>query len=228
MWLLHVGAAEGYLQVRVNGQLAGESTDSHLAAEFDITAEVQDGTNEIELRVAKWSVFSYLEDQDQWWQSGLSRSVQLHRLARVRLQDVTVVADYNPDTDLSSARIVASVSGVAQSFETTHSLRVSIAGSVIECPVNPRRTVQTIPVGSMDRSRRPAAQIPDGIMDLLSLHAAKASLPSETAAAAASMHEVMHAAGRPGTATVELAELAIEPWPRRRPTSRPSSWNSSA
>ncbi|MGO7984300.1 sugar-binding domain-containing protein, partial [Rhizobium johnstonii] len=53
--VLHVGAAEGYLQVRVNGQLAGESTDSHLAAEFDITTEVQDGTNEIELRVAKWS-----------------------------------------------------------------------------------------------------------------------------------------------------------------------------
>ena len=70
--------------MRVNGDLAGESTDSHLAAEFDITANVHDGMNEIELRVAKWSMFTYLEDQDQWWQSGLSRSVQLHRLAQAR------------------------------------------------------------------------------------------------------------------------------------------------
>ncbi|WP_230121397.1 glycoside hydrolase family 2 TIM barrel-domain containing protein [Arthrobacter sp. Bi83] len=215
--VLHVGAAEGYLQVRVNGKLAGESTDSHLAAEFDITADVQDGTNEIELRVAKWSVFSYLEDQDQWWQSGLSRSVQLHRLPRARLQDVTVVADYDPETHLGSARIVATVSGAEQSFETTHSVRVSIAGSTIERPVGSRRTAMTIPLSSPDRSRRPAAQIPDGIMDLLSLHAAKASLPPEAAAAAAASHAAMHPAERPGAAIVELVDLAVEPWSAETP-----------
>lgn len=215
--VLHVGAAEGYLQVRVNGTLAGESTDSHLAAEFDITAEVQDGTNEIELRVAKWSVFTYLEDQDQWWQSGLSRSVQLQRLARVRLQDVKVVADYDPDTQLGSARIVATVSGAEQSFERTHSVRVSLAGNAVESPVGTRQTALTIPPSSADRTRPPAPLMPDGIMDLMSLHAAKASLPPEAAAAAAASLAAMHPAERPGAAIIELVDLVVDPWSAETP-----------
>ncbi|PPF38025.1 glycoside hydrolase family 2 TIM barrel-domain containing protein [Rathayibacter sp. AY1A3] len=215
--VLHVGAAEGYLQVRVNGEPVGESTDSHLAAEFDITAEMQEGVNELELRVAKWSVFSYLEDQDQWWQSGLSRSVQLHRLPRVRLQDVTVVADHDPGTGLSSARIVATVSGAEQSFERTHSVRAVLAGRSVERPVGARRTAQTIPLSSPDRSRPPAAQIPDGIMDLMSLHAAGATLSPEAAAGAAASHAAMHPAERPGAAIIELADLAVQPWSAETP-----------
>lgn len=215
--VLHVGAAEGYLQVRVNGSLVGESTDSHLAAEFDITADVQDGTNEIELRIAKWSAFTYLEDQDQWWQSGLSRPVQLHRLARVRLQDVTVVADYDPDTHLGSATVVASISGVEHSFATTHSVRVSIAGSVAEGAVGSRRSAMTIPLGSSDRTHRPASQIPDGIMDLMSLRAAKASLSPEAMAGADASHAAMHPSERSGTASVELTDLAVDPWSAETP-----------
>ncbi|MDQ0538359.1 beta-galactosidase [Curtobacterium flaccumfaciens] len=215
--ILHVGAAEGYLQVRVNGDLAGESTDSHLAAEFDITANVHDGMNEIELRVAKWSMFTYLEDQDQWWQSGLSRSVQLHRLAQARLQDVTVIADYDANTQLSSAEIIATVSGADQSFETTHSVRVSVAGRTLERPVGSRRTVQTIPPSSPDRSQRPAAYIPDGVMDLMSLHAAKAPLPPEAAAAAAASHAAMHPEERPGAAIFTVLDLAVEPWSAETP-----------
>ncbi|KQO48270.1 MULTISPECIES: glycoside hydrolase family 2 TIM barrel-domain containing protein [unclassified Frigoribacterium] len=215
--VLHVGAAEGYLQVRVNGKLAGESTDSHLEAEFDITDDVRDGTNDIELRVAKWSMFTYLEDQDQWWQSGLSRAVKLHRTARVRLQDVTVVADYDFDTQLSAARIVATVSGAEESFEKTHSVRVTLAGSAHEGPVGSRRTAQTIPVSSPDRSRRPEAFIPDGVMDLMSLHAAKAPMAPAAAAAAAASHAAMHPAERPGAAIFELTELDIEPWSAETP-----------
>ena len=219
--VLHVGAAEGYLRVIVNGKLAGESTDSHLAAEFDITDDVRDGANEIELRVAKWSVFTYLEDQDHWWQSGLSRSVQLHRLPRARLQDVTVVADYDPDTRLGSARIVATVSGADQSFERTHSVRVSVAGNAVERPVGTRQTALTIPPSSADRTRPPAPLMPDGIMDLMSLHAAKASLTPEAAAAAAASHAAMHPSERPGAAIIELVDLVVEPWSAETPHLEP-------
>ncbi|WP_208110652.1 MULTISPECIES: glycoside hydrolase family 2 TIM barrel-domain containing protein [unclassified Rathayibacter] len=215
--VLHVGAAEGYLQVRVNGRTAGESTDSHLAAEFDITADVREGANEIELRVAKWSVFTYLEDQDQWWQSGLSRSVQLHRLPRARLQDIRLVADYDPDTRLGSARIVATVNGADQSFERTHSVRVSVAGNVVESPVGTRQTALTIPPSSADRTRPPAPLMPDGIMDLMSLHAAGATLSPEAAAGAAASHAAMHPAERPGAATIKLADLAVQPWSAETP-----------
>src|SRR5438067_4303288 len=41
--VLHVGAAESVLVVRLNGRDLGFSKDSHLAAEFDITAHVRSG-----------------------------------------------------------------------------------------------------------------------------------------------------------------------------------------
>ena len=72
--VLHVGAAESVLIVSLNAQQVGISKDSHLAAEFDITAALKPGANTLTLRVVKWSDASYVEDQDQWWHGGISRS----------------------------------------------------------------------------------------------------------------------------------------------------------
>ena len=52
--------------------------DSHLASEFDITACLRPGQNTVRLRVVKWSDATYIEDQDQWWHGGISRSVFLY------------------------------------------------------------------------------------------------------------------------------------------------------
>jgi hypothetical protein len=73
--VLHVGAAESVLIARVNGREVGISKDSHLAAEFDVTDVVAVGANTISLTVVKWSDASYIEDQDQWWHGGITRSV---------------------------------------------------------------------------------------------------------------------------------------------------------
>ena len=74
--ILHVGAVESVLIVHLNGHLVGLSKDSHLAAEFDITPHVVVGqANTLTLRVIKWSDASYIEDQDQWWHGGITRSV---------------------------------------------------------------------------------------------------------------------------------------------------------
>ena len=74
----------------VDGIEVGYSQDSKLPAEFDITAActagVDDGvvragaagvagTHVLSVRVMKWSDGSYLEDQDQWWLSGIQRDV---------------------------------------------------------------------------------------------------------------------------------------------------------
>ncbi len=78
-FVLHVGAAESVLIAHVNDRLAGISKDSHLAAEFDITAAIQAGPNTVRLRVVKWSDATYIEDQDQWWHGGVTRSVYIYR-----------------------------------------------------------------------------------------------------------------------------------------------------
>ena len=57
----------------------GISKDSHLAAEFDVTdARRQPGPHRLTLRVVKWSDATYIEDQDQWWHGGITRSVFLY------------------------------------------------------------------------------------------------------------------------------------------------------
>ena len=76
--VLHVGAAESVLIVELNGEDVGISKDSHLAAEFDVTALVRPGANDLRLTVVKWSDASFVEDQDQWWHGGITRSVYLY------------------------------------------------------------------------------------------------------------------------------------------------------
>ncbi|HWS38437.1 MAG TPA: glycoside hydrolase family 2 TIM barrel-domain containing protein [Actinoplanes sp.] len=91
--VLHAGAAESVLLARVNGVDVGWGKDSHLASEFDITAAVRPGeVNTIRLTVVKWSDASAIEDQDQWWHAGLTRSVFLYRTGSTYLGDLRTVA----------------------------------------------------------------------------------------------------------------------------------------
>ncbi|MBG0851072.1 DUF4981 domain-containing protein [Streptomyces spinoverrucosus] len=91
--VLQVGAAESVLLVQVDGRPVGISKDSHLAAEFDLTGVVRPGFPAVvRLTVVKWSDASHIEDQDQWWHGGITRSVLLYATDPLRLADVTVRA----------------------------------------------------------------------------------------------------------------------------------------
>ncbi|MEU5123365.1 glycoside hydrolase family 2 TIM barrel-domain containing protein [Streptomyces asoensis] len=91
--VLQVGAAESVLLVHVDGRPVGISKDSHLAAEFDLTDVVRPGRRSVvRLTVVKWSDASHIEDQDQWWHGGITRSVLLYATDPLRLADVTVRA----------------------------------------------------------------------------------------------------------------------------------------
>ena len=95
--VLHVGAAESVLIVHVNEADVGFSKDSHLAAEFEVTSLVRPGPNRITLRVIKWSDATYIEDQDQWWHGGITRSVFLYATGPVYLADVRAIAGLADD-----------------------------------------------------------------------------------------------------------------------------------
>ncbi|EGX59029.1 beta-galactosidase [Streptomyces zinciresistens K42] len=91
--VLQVGAAESVLLVHVDGRPAGVSKDSHLAAEFDLTGRVRPGSPAtVRLTVVKWSDASHIEDQDQWWHGGITRSVLLYATDPLHLADVSVRA----------------------------------------------------------------------------------------------------------------------------------------
>ena len=112
--VLHVGAAESVLLVHLNGRQVGIGKDSHLASEFDLTSYLQPGTNTLRMTVVKWSDATYVEDQDQWWHGGISRSVFLYTTGPVYLADVRAIAGLADDgtTGLVDVTAVATFAGV--------------------------------------------------------------------------------------------------------------------
>lgn len=89
--VLHFAGAEGVLYVLVNGEPVGIAKDARTPAEFDISGLVHhDAANELVAVVVRWSDASFVEDQDQWWQAGLPRSI---RLVSPSIRDVEVHAD---------------------------------------------------------------------------------------------------------------------------------------
>jgi beta-galactosidase len=95
--VLHVGAAESVLIATLNGEEIGVGKDAHLASEFDITDRLKDGTNTLTLRVVKWSDATYIEDQDQWWHGGITRSVYLYATGAVHVADIAAIGGLADD-----------------------------------------------------------------------------------------------------------------------------------
>jgi beta-galactosidase len=85
--------------VRVNGEFVGYGTDSRLASEYDISPFVREGMNLVSITVCRYSAQSYVEDQDQWWMSGLHRDVFIEAQPQLRIEDVRVVAEVNDVRD---------------------------------------------------------------------------------------------------------------------------------
>ncbi|MEG1635053.1 MAG: glycoside hydrolase family 2 TIM barrel-domain containing protein [Rikenellaceae bacterium] len=90
---LSVGSATSNLYVWVNGKFVGYSEDSKLGAEFNVTKYLQPGKNLIAMQIFRWCDGTYLEDQDFWRYSGISRDVYLYARSENRINDIKVVPD---------------------------------------------------------------------------------------------------------------------------------------
>lgn len=72
---LRFEGVDSAFHVSLNGVEVGYSQGSRNAAEFDITHLVKrgvEGVNRVRLNVYQWCDGSYIEDQDQWWLSGMT------------------------------------------------------------------------------------------------------------------------------------------------------------
>ena len=85
--ILHFGAAGSAYYVWVNGQRVGYSEDSKTPAEFNITKYLQNGKNLLAVQIFRWCDGSYLEDQDFFRMSGITRDVYLLAKNQVHLFD---------------------------------------------------------------------------------------------------------------------------------------------
>ncbi|KAI5458539.1 glycosyl hydrolases family 2, TIM barrel domain-containing protein [Mariannaea sp. PMI_226] len=75
---LRFDGVDSAYHIWVNGVLVGYAQGSRNPSEFDVTEFVnRAASNEVVVRVYQWSDGTYIEDQDQWWLSGIFRDVHL-------------------------------------------------------------------------------------------------------------------------------------------------------
>lgn len=114
---LHFDAGTSAMYIWVNGQKVGYSQVTKSPAEFDITAYVKSGKNDVAVEVYRWSDGSYLEDQDFWRLSGIDRSVYLYSTAQTRIQDFFA----KPDLDSSYKNGLLNVDVTLKNYQSTAS-----------------------------------------------------------------------------------------------------------
>lgn len=90
--VLHIGAASSMVNVWVNEQYVGYSEDSKTPAEFNVTQFLKKGENSLAIEIFRWCDGSYLEDQDFWRMSGITRDIYLVARAQQQVQDFRVIA----------------------------------------------------------------------------------------------------------------------------------------
>lgn len=89
-YLVFEGVAPCF-QLYVNGEYVGFSSVSHCISEFAVS--LKPGRNELLVKVFKWCVSSYLEDQDFFRCNGIFRDVYLLSRPKGHLWDVSVTFD---------------------------------------------------------------------------------------------------------------------------------------
>ncbi len=89
-----VGSATSCVALEVNGKAVGYSEDSKLAATFDITKFVTPGkTAQLSLEMHRWCDGTYMEDQDFWRFSGISRETYMYARPKARIEDIRIKAE---------------------------------------------------------------------------------------------------------------------------------------
>lgn len=103
VYLRFNGAGHGYY-VWVNGRFAGYAEDSYLPSEFRVTHLLQKGENTVAVQVYRFTSGSFLEDQDYWRLTGITRDVFLWAAPKE-----AAIRDYFAQTTLNDSHSRATV-----------------------------------------------------------------------------------------------------------------------
>ncbi|KAG5946866.1 hypothetical protein E4U53_006507 [Claviceps sorghi] len=109
---LRFEGVDSSFSVWVNGRDVGYSQGSRNPSEFDITDLVHIGEeNKLAVEVYQRCDGSYIEDQDEWWLSGIFRDVYLHAFPKVHPVDFHVKTDLDDKFKNAILRVSVHVSG---------------------------------------------------------------------------------------------------------------------
>lgn len=93
----HFGAVCSNMWLWVNGKFVGYSEDSRLEAEFDITRYLRKGENLIAFQAFRWCDGTYLEDQDMFHYSGVSRDCYLYAREKSHIEDIHITSSLDDE-----------------------------------------------------------------------------------------------------------------------------------
>ncbi|MFR0356198.1 glycoside hydrolase family 2 TIM barrel-domain containing protein [Streptomyces sediminimaris] len=154
---LHFEGVKSAHYVWINGELVGYHEDSRTPAEYDITAHLRPGTNQIAVEVYRFSDGDWMEDQDMIRLSGIFRSVFLYSTPPVHLRDFkldTPLGDDHTSARLSVTASVRDYAGGAAGRYTVDTQLYDAHGH----PVWSRPLRQTVDLSSGDESTVHAAR----------------------------------------------------------------------
>ena len=124
--VLQVGGYESVALIHINGQEVGLTKDSRLAAEFDVTQYVRSGNNVVRIDVTKWSDATFIEDQDQWWHGGITRSIKLYATNKVFIERFKTVTGLEKDGTTGTLTIEADLGSLDNLSTDGYTLRATI------------------------------------------------------------------------------------------------------
>ena len=106
---LHFDGLYSAAYVWVNGEYVGYTQGGNNDHEFDLSAYVQTGENNICVQVFRWSDASYLEGQDMFHMSGLHRDVYLYATPKAFVRDHYITSTLNGTYDGGSMKVAFEV-----------------------------------------------------------------------------------------------------------------------
>ncbi|MEU8458197.1 glycoside hydrolase family 2 TIM barrel-domain containing protein [Streptomyces griseoaurantiacus] len=106
---LHFEGVKSAHYVWINGHLVGYHEDSYTPAEYDITAHLKPGTNQIAVEVYRYSDGDWLEDQDMIRLSGIFRSVYLYSTPAVHVRDFKLETPLGEEYTSAGLKVTACV-----------------------------------------------------------------------------------------------------------------------
>ncbi|GMQ57410.1 beta-galactosidase subunit alpha [Vallitalea sediminicola] len=119
---------ESAFHLYVNGEQVGYSQGSRMPSEFDITAYVHEGENDLCIVVYQYSDATYLEDQDMWWLGGIIRDVYLI----IRKQSYIENVKMDTDLDIKNSTGILNIRSKIIGNDNTLDINIHEDGKLIK------------------------------------------------------------------------------------------------
>lgn len=166
-------SVESAYYIYVNGKVVGYSTDSHTAHDFNITPYLTEGENTVALKVFRWSIGSWLENQDFIRQSGIYRDVYLYSKGEAEIRDFFVKTEFTNKKDLVNSDVKLSVETNLRGLKNTEDKDYIVAARLLDKDGNEVAKAEDSVVSVKAAGTSPKAKLLDrGVNETLTMNVA--------------------------------------------------------